>query len=305
MGILSLYFNLDHTKDDYAVAAVPRHVTRDRMIRRLGWHCEPTMKAWLRRQIAALTPVPAKARRTKSARRARRSARALASSGDGDGDGGGDGDPDDESQHPASKKPVRFFYRSYPGAPSREQLKPWEEILRDFDDCKPAAEEPGEIDTRRPSPDVKAGGDADGDKGFIPHEQPKPVNGIFSAVDHITKFRNFHSDVVADLIDAEDATAITPAIQARLDRAAKAKAEADADRLKRQRLAVLAACDNPQQRLVFELLCGGATAEEAAAAAGYASATVVTKMISRWRKRVEKGRIAVGFEQLDLFGGAV
>lgn len=303
MGILSLYFDIDHKKDDYAVAAVPRQVTRDRMIRRLGWHCEPAMKAWLRRQIAALTPAKpkAKAKRTNSARRAGRSARAPASSGDdGDGDGDGDSDPESTSTS-ASKNPLRFFYRSYPGAPARAELKTWEEILRDFDDCQPAAEEPGEIDTRRPSPDVKA----DGDKGFVSYETMTPVNGIFSAVDHITKFRNFHSDVVDDLVADECAAAITPAAQARLDRAAKAKARADADRLKRQRLAVLAACDNPQQRLVFELLCRGATAEEAAQAAGYASATVVTKMITRWKKRAGKGRIAVGFEQLDLFGGAV
>lgn len=301
MGILSLYFNLDHKKENYAVAAVPRQVTRERMIRRLGWRCEPAMKDWLRRQIAALTPAKAKAKakRTSPTRRAGRSARAPAASGD-DGDGDGDGEP--ESQHPASKKHLRFFHRNYPGAPTREQLKPWEEILRNFDDCQSATEEPGEIDTRKPSPDVKVKTDA-GD-GFVSYETMNPVNGIFSAVDHITKFRNFHSDVVADLIDAEDATAITPAAQVRLDRAAKAKAKADADRLKRQRLAVLAACDNPQQRLVFELLCGGATAEEAAATAGYASATVVTKMISRWKKRAGKGRIAVGFEQLDLFGGA-
>lgn len=295
MGILSLYFDIDHKKDDYAVAAAPRQVTRDRMIRRLGWKCEPSMKAWLRREIAALTPVPAKAKakakakkRTGSARRAGRSARAPAAGDDGDGDG--DSDPE---------RPRRFYIPSSPCAPTRDQLAPWESLLRaegfTSETCAPwltyapdhYADHYADAGINRDDSDLDAD---DGDELWRDPTNP---------------FRTRIASVVADLIADEDAAAITPAIQARLDRAAKAKAEADADRLKRQRLAVLEACDNPRQRLVFEILCGGATAEEAARAAGYASASVVTKMIERWKVRAGKGRIAIGFEQLDLFGGAV
>lgn len=278
MGILSLYFDIDHKKDDYAVAAVPRQVTRERMIRRLGWHCEPAMKTWLRRQIAALAK--AKAKRSNPTRRAGRSARAPAASGDdGDGDGDGDGDPE---------RPRRFYIPPSPCAPTRDQLAPWESLLR----SEGFTAEAPHYTYRSDYTVADADADADVDDGPEPWRDPT------------NPFCTRTASVVADLIADEGAVAITPAAQARLDRAAKAKAEADADRLKRQRLAVLAACKNSQQRLVFELLCGGATAEEAAAAVGYASATVVTKMISRWKKRARKGRIAIGFEQIDLFGGA-
>lgn len=236
--------------------------------------------------LSSANPKAAPARRAgRSARRAGRSARAPASGGDDDGDG------DDEDLD----RPRRFYISSFPGAPTRDELAPWEALLKAEGFTSEAPHY-----TYRPDYTVAdASADAD-DADADADDGPEPWR------DPTNPFRTRSNSVTDDLIAEEDQSAITPAVQARLDRAAKAKAKADADRLKRQRLAVLAACANARQRMVFEILCGGATAEEAAAAAGYASATVVTKMVSRWVDRAGKGRIAVGFEQLDLFnGGAV